>query len=71
MSSGDEVTLKSPGYPTNYELNQYCAYLLKSPNGTKIKIAFVDLNIEDNERHDTCNDYLEIRYFSVGQPGPK
>ena len=29
------------------------------------------MNIEDNERHDSCNDYLEIRYFNLGQPGPK
>lgn len=65
------MILKSPGYPENYKLNQYCAYLIKSPNATKIQIAFIDLNIEDNDRHDTCNDYLEIRYFNVGQPGPK
>lgn len=71
MGRGDEVTLTSPGYPISYQLNQYCAYLFKSPPGTKLKIGFVDLNIEDNERHDTCNDYLEIRYFNVGQPGPK
>ena len=27
-------------------------------------ITILDLNIEDNERHDSCNDYLEIRYFN-------
>ena len=39
--------------------------------GYKFQIDVIDLNIEDNIRHDSCNDYLEIRYFNIGQPGPK
>lgn len=37
----------------------------------KIEIMVTDLSIEDNDRHDSCNDFLEVRYFNLGQPGPK
>ncbi len=30
----------------------------------------MDLEIEDNGK-EFCNDYIEFRYFSLGQPGPK
>jgi len=44
---------------------------LKTPEYMRIKLDILDLNIEDNDRHDICYDYLEIRYFNPGQPGPK
>lgn len=37
----------------------------------RLKIVFINLDLEDNDHHDQCNDYLEIRYFNIGQPGPK
>jgi hypothetical protein len=37
----------------------------------KINIKILDLSIENNLNNDSCNDYLEIRYFNLGQPGPK
>ena len=83
--------LQSPSYPSFYNLNQKCTYLvkvseaefkaslvkliyllfLKAPENFKLQITIIDLSIEDNDRHDSCNDYLEIRYFNLGQPGPK
>ncbi len=44
---------------------------IKAPDNLKIYLKIVDLDIEDNDKHDYCNDYLEVRYFNLGQPGPK
>jgi hypothetical protein len=44
---------------------------MKAQQNNKIQIDVVDLKIEDNSNHDGCNDYLEIRYFNIAQPGPK
>jgi hypothetical protein len=34
-------------------------------------IKILDLDIEDSPGKDYCNDYLELRYFNLAQPGPK
>lgn len=40
----------------------------KAPLNLKIHIEILDLSIEDNQKHDSCNDYLELRYFNLAQP---
>ena len=35
----------------------------------KVYMKLLELDIESHK--DFCNDYLELRYFSVSQPGPK
>lgn len=46
-------------------------YKNKAPESNRIKIDFLDIRIEANTHQELCNDYLEIRYFQVSQPGPK
>ena len=45
---GSEVnsTLKSPGYPNNYQNNMDCVYLIPIPQGTTMNISFDDFDIE-------------------------
>jgi hypothetical protein len=69
MLSTGKFTLKSPNYPFQYASNLRCNYYLKSPTNTKITIKILDIDLEDSLK-DTCIDGLELRYFSLGQPGP-
>ncbi|KAL5020488.1 hypothetical protein ScPMuIL_003380 [Solemya velum] len=63
--SESEVTISSPNYPEDYNENEICTYLIKSPVGTKIKLNFHDFDLEgaDNE----CYDSLEVRMNRPGQ----
>ena len=40
----------------------------KAPVNLKIHFKLLDLSIEENNNQNSCNDYLEIRYFNLGQP---
>lgn len=71
LGFNESLTIQSQGYPFSYKLNQYCTYLIQAEEKRKIKLTILDLDLEDNERHDLCIDYLELRYFNLGQPGPK
>ena len=69
--------LTSPSYPDAYPNDADCIYIVSMPNGTRINIRVVDMDIEyesdhyyyDNDYYDyhqyggvTCMyDYLEIR----------
>ena len=50
-------------------MNLRCNYYITSPQDTKIKIKLLDIDLEDSSNH-ICIDGLEIRYYSLGQPGP-
>ncbi|CAF0722715.1 unnamed protein product [Brachionus calyciflorus] len=71
LEANQSTTIQSPGYPISYPINLYCSYLIKTRDDLKLQISIYFLDLEDNDRHDQCIDYLEIRYFNLGQPGPK
>ena len=39
-------TLKSPGYPNNYQNGTDCFYVIPIPQGTRLKIIFQDFYVE-------------------------
>ncbi|CAH2083519.1 unnamed protein product [Euphydryas editha] len=51
-------SISSPNYPQNYNENAECFYRIVTSSGSKIKITFVELDLE---RTKDCNDdYVEI-----------
>ena len=40
-------TLKSPGYPNNYPGGMNCSYRIPIPHYMKMKISFIDFELED------------------------
>ena len=39
-------TLKSPGYPNDYQNGTYCFYVIPIPQGTRLNITFQDFDVE-------------------------
>ena len=39
-------TLKSPGYPDNYQNGMDCFYVIPIPQGTTMSITFADFDVE-------------------------
>ena len=39
-------TLKSPGYPDNYQNGTDCFYVIPIPQGTRLNITFEDFDVE-------------------------
>ena len=39
-------TLKSPGYPNNYQNGTDCFYVIPIPQGTRLRITFQDFDVE-------------------------
>lgn len=64
-----QIRVISPNYPQQYPTNKKCYYLIRSPTETKISLRIIDLDLEVSEKN-ICVDYIEMRYFSFGQPGP-
>ncbi|XP_048761811.2 uncharacterized protein LOC125670607 [Ostrea edulis] len=62
------VTITSPNFPEDYNLNQRCQWTIQSPNNTKLKLAFEKFEVELRE-DDSCGDYLEVRFTLPGHPG--
>ncbi|XP_053408750.1 cubilin-like isoform X2 [Mercenaria mercenaria] len=50
--------ITSPNYPSDYDHNDACAWMITAPEGTQIVLEFTDIDIET---HPNCNyDYLEV-----------
>jgi hypothetical protein len=64
-----QIRVTSPNYPQQYPSNKICNYLIRSPNGTNISLRIVDIDLEVSQKS-ICVDYIEMRYYSFGQPGP-
>ncbi|XP_046392545.1 cubilin-like [Ischnura elegans] len=52
-------SIQSPNYPHSYGRNAECTWKISVSKGSKISIAFVDLDLE--EEHSCRYDYVEIR----------
>ena len=51
--------LNSPSYPENYPPLTECIYTISQPNGTRVNMTILNMDIE---KHSNCGwDYLEIR----------
>ena len=46
MTSGETLTINTPGYPLEYPMNIDCSYHVKAPSGFRIVITILDFNVE-------------------------
>ena len=48
LACGEVVnnTLKSPGYPDDYQNGTDCSYVIPIPQGTRLNIIFQDFDVE-------------------------
>ena len=69
LALNQNLVITSPNYPNQYYKNQRCNYFITSPIDTKIKVKLNDIDLEESSKN-ICIDGLEIRYYSLGQPGP-
>ncbi|CAF1098730.1 unnamed protein product [Adineta steineri] len=68
--SNSEATISSPNYPSLYPSNSECYYYIRGPKSYHVNIQFTDFNVP-NSNSNNCDDTVEIRYYHIGQPGPK
>ena len=54
-NKNDLKVLSSPGYPSNYPHNTYITFIVYSPEGSNVKLEFLDLYIESY-----CDDPIYI-----------
>ena len=65
--NGDRGTIMSPNYPSNYEANADCEWVITAPVGHYITFTFTAFQLEYSGSN-CSNDYLEIReYNSTGK----
>lgn len=69
LSLNQNLIIQSPNYPNQYDSNLRCNYLIRSPENTTITLKLLDIDLEESPNN-ICIDGLEIRYYSLGQPGP-
>ncbi|XP_071504135.1 blastula protease 10-like [Diadema antillarum] len=64
-----EGEIMSPNYPSNYDNEQSCQYMIEGAPGSTITLTFVDMDIEP---HRTCAyDSVEVRTGDVSLPGQR
>ncbi|XP_013387072.1 zinc metalloproteinase dpy-31 [Lingula anatina] len=69
--------LTSPGYhDSGYSKGQYCAWLITAPEGMRVTAKFVgDFAVRSDSNlsceHPFCQDWVEVRYLSLAQTGPR
>ncbi|XP_050397734.2 uncharacterized protein LOC126815817 [Patella vulgata] len=54
------VTINSPNYPSNYDNNQQCFWLIKGPVDSSLLLNFNDFDLGS-----TCGDTVEIRPWTI------
>ncbi|UJR34094.1 hypothetical protein I4U23_021504 [Adineta vaga] len=65
-----EASLTSPNYPNLYPSNVQCYYYIIAPSSSRVVLEFTDFNVPTSNRND-CDDTIEVRYYHLGQPGPR
>ncbi|XP_033726981.1 MAM and LDL-receptor class A domain-containing protein 1-like [Pecten maximus] len=68
--SGGPSTIQSPNYPSNYDVNTACTWLIKAGPNDYIKVDIDDLHLTDNGAG-RCYHWLEVQYNLIGQTGPR
>lgn len=68
--SGQNGTIVSPNYPSNYDANSNCTWLVSGPTGHYLTITFTAFSLESSTN--CANDYVEVReYNATGMPAVK
>ncbi|XP_063421977.1 serine-rich adhesin for platelets-like [Mytilus trossulus] len=67
--SGDETYfLTSPNYPSNYDLDMECAWLIQGDPGNHIRATVTDMDISNNDN--ACYHWIEMVYDLLANKGP-
>ncbi|KAK3088233.1 hypothetical protein FSP39_016454 [Pinctada imbricata] len=69
LVSGERRTITTPNYPSNYDVNAVCNWLIRAPTGMKVQMDMDDMQLSDNGQ--ACYHWLEVRYNLMGQRGPE
>ena len=59
----DSGYISSPGYPDEYENNEYCEWEINVSEGRAIEIVFHDVDIEQTESKTCPFDYIEVVFY--------
>ncbi|XP_033762851.1 protein SpAN-like [Pecten maximus] len=68
-SIGETVTLESTNYPNSYPTGSTCRWLVEGPEGSKLRVTILDMDIVSANGH--CVHGMELRYNLIAQPGPE
>ncbi|XP_021366872.1 MAM and LDL-receptor class A domain-containing protein 1-like [Mizuhopecten yessoensis] len=68
--SGGPVTITSPNYPNNYDVNAQCTWLVKGGAKDYVQVDIDDLHLTDTSAG-RCYHWLEVQYNLIGQTGPR
>ena len=50
--NGSSGMIESPNYPSNYDNNAYCEYVIHVDEGMVVQLAMVEFDVE---KHDNCS----------------
>jgi len=55
---GNQATIRSPGYPSNYDSNLDCIWTITAPEGSMMKLEFLNFDLEPDS---SCTyDYVSV-----------
>lgn len=60
MLTSPEGMIASPGYPSTYGANAECLWRIEVSHGSRIRFAFVDLDME-SQPQGCAFDYVEVK----------
>ncbi|CAG2214980.1 unnamed protein product [Mytilus edulis] len=68
-----KAIISSPNFPQAYNSKQQCSWTIKSPENTKMKLAFDKFDIESTVDGESsfpiCEDSLEVRFYTTSYCG--
>lgn len=71
LSAGQQQLIESPNYPSTYNVDKECVWMIRGPSTSNIKLTIEKLDLALNSATSSCYHWLEIRYNLIGQTGIK
>ncbi|XP_063448281.1 protein SpAN-like [Mytilus trossulus] len=68
ISGGKTYFLTSPNYPSNYDLDVQCVWLIQGDPGNHIRATVTDMDISNNDN--ACYHWIEMVYDLLANKGP-
>ncbi|XP_071178786.1 blastula protease 10-like isoform X2 [Mytilus edulis] len=68
ISGGETYFLTSPNYPSNYDLDVQCVWLIQGDPGNHIRATVTDMDISNNGN--ACYHWIEMVYDLLANKGP-
>ena len=64
ISSGNRSYIKSPGYPSNYDDNLNCEWIIQTSEDMKIKVTIISLDIGKNISNITKSSFAISKFIN-------